>query len=95
MTQLIFLNVLIARNIRLFVNEKTLKLAARHLQTNSSFDGFFIGSITVDPGKFSTKCKVEHHCRSFDYSQQGLSQGQLGLQPSIGCGIQGLDTLGT
>ena len=33
--------------------------------------------------------------RSFDCSQQGPSQWQLGLQPGAGYGIQGFDTLGS
>ncbi|KAJ7383820.1 hypothetical protein OS493_025692 [Desmophyllum pertusum] len=36
-------------NVRLYINEKTLRLARRHVnQTKSSFECFFIGGISVD-----------------------------------------------
>ena len=41
-----------SRNVRLYINEKTLRLAQRHVsQTKSSFEYFLVGSISVDSGK--------------------------------------------
>ena len=42
-----------SRNVRLYINEKTLRLAQRHVsQTKSSFECFLVGSISVDSGKY-------------------------------------------
>ena len=46
--------------MRLYINEKTLRLAQRHVsQTKSSFECFLVGSISVDSGKYYLK-KVSH-----------------------------------
>lgn len=49
-----------SRNVRLYISEKTLRLAQRHVsQTKSSFECFLVGSISVDSGKYELK-KVSH-----------------------------------
>ena len=44
---------IIFRNVRLYINEKTLHLARRHVnQTKPSFECFFVGSISVDSSEY-------------------------------------------
>lgn len=41
------------RNVRLYINEKTLRLARRHVnQSKSSFACFFVGSVSVDSSEY-------------------------------------------
>ncbi|KAL9951590.1 hypothetical protein ACROYT_G044274 [Oculina patagonica] len=48
------------RNVRLYVNEKTLRLARRHVnQSKSSFECFFVGSISVDSREDSIDVTVD------------------------------------
>jgi len=48
------------RNIRLYINEKTLRLAHRHInQTKSSFECFLVGSISVDSREDSIDVTVD------------------------------------
>ena len=50
--ELILPNIL-CRNVRLYINEKTLRLAHRHVsQSKSSFECFLVGSISVDSREF-------------------------------------------
>ena len=41
------------RNVRLYISEKTLRLAHRHVnQSKSSFACFFVGSVSVDSSEY-------------------------------------------
>jgi len=57
------------RNVRLYINEKTLRLARRHAnQSKSSFECFFVGSISVDSREDSIDVTVDR----FDLGREVL-----------------------